>query len=120
MKTLLIILTTILLISFSCSNGEKQTPNEPIVKRIGLSELKTYGKYYIQVELGSTTETFWSDIEYKIGDTLKKCNVPIIKPRDYQLDITEDMCYIYDGNRLVGKCPMKDNMIEQLITIDNQ
>lgn len=42
------------------------------------------------------------------------------KLRDYQLDIVEGECYIYDGNRLVGKCQINSNLIEQLIVIDNR
>lgn len=50
---------------------------------------------------------------------IEDTKIPINNLKDYQLDITEDICYIYSGDRLVGKCSLDSNLIEQLIQIDN-
>jgi len=59
-------------------------------------------------------------VGYKSNDTLHIAySIMQPKSRDYQLELTAEYCYIYDGNRLVGKCSLDSNLIEQLISIDN-
>lgn len=109
MKTLLILLTTILLVS--CNRTSNKVDAEYNLENNPTMSIEKIDKCEYVKYIGN-------NIIHK-----ENCNNPIhnnIKPRDYQLELTTEYCYIYDGNRLVGKCPMKDNMIEQLITIDNQ
>lgn len=86
--------------------------------------MKTIGKvlvfFGIAMILGALS--FQEGMQYgkSLIDEPKKELVSINKLRDYQLDITEDICYIYDNNRLVGKCKLDGNLVEQLIAIDNQ
>lgn len=43
------------------------------------------------------------------------------QPRDYQLEITQDTTYIYDGNRLVNKLLFNEhNEIDSVFLIDNE
>ena len=116
MKTLLIMLTTILLIS--CSPTYQDEPIVQSITRVSYGN-DYYNKYKFIVETDECK--FYTNKYYEIGTILTGDKTSSIIPlRDYQLDIIEDYCYIYDNTRLVGKCPMKDNMIEQLILLDNQ
>jgi hypothetical protein len=39
---------------------------------------------------------------------------------DYQLWLTSDSLYLYDGNRLVGVTPWDDSPLDSVILYDNQ
>ncbi len=67
MKTILILSIVIL------SSCNLEHPGEPVVTGVELSGNEKVGKYYVTVKMGMTKETFWSNYEYKIGDTLKVC-----------------------------------------------
>lgn len=112
MKTLLILITSILL--FSCDYDNKK---EPIVREIRLANKQDNGKYFIEVELGQRRETFWTNIEYRIGDTLTKS----INPRSYQIQIIDqNHALLYDNNKLIGRFKFTNTQLDSLITKDNQ
>jgi len=57
---------------FSCSGNY----NEPIVTEMRSSNGSPhakYGKYHVIISVGDGYQGFWTDKEYKIGDTLTKC-----------------------------------------------
>ncbi len=48
--------------------------------------------------------------------------IEVVPARDYQIEMSIDSIYIYDGKRLVGAIPFEwgENKFEDLIMSDNQ
>lgn len=64
----------IILISFLLSACITNNRNEPIVVEISKSVSNNkHGRYFVVIDVGLERASFWSDYEYKIGDTLKVC-----------------------------------------------
>lgn len=68
MKKLLFLFIIFLFIS--CSSNH---PGEPVIVKKKFSNNDKEGKYYYTVKMGYGHETFWSDKDYELGDTLTKC-----------------------------------------------
>lgn len=67
MKKLIAILGLFLILS-SCSDNY----NEPVVTGVSLAGKSTHGKYFINIECGNSYGSFWSNKEYRVGDTLTR------------------------------------------------
>lgn len=46
--------------------------------------------------------------------------VTFVKSRDYQIELTKDSIFVYDGERYIGAVKHSDNPLDSLFAVDNQ
>ncbi len=114
MKTLLILITSILLFS-SCGN----MVDEPIVHSVTEyinSERNGGYKYKVEFYNGAGYTTMYTNKIFKAGDLLTKS----INPRSYQIQIEGFTGILYNGDKLIGKFKLLNTQLDSLITKDNK